>query len=79
MRDAQQELRSRGLRVTAPRLAVLQVLADMPHVSADTVANAVCEPTGTISTQGICNVVNALAGAGLVEPGWLLRDCQGPG
>lgn len=67
MRDAQQELRSRGLRVTAPRIAVLQVLSDMPHVSADTVANAVRERTGTVSTQGIYNVVNDLVGAGLVE------------
>jgi Fe2+ or Zn2+ uptake regulation protein len=33
-----QRLRDTGLRVTAPRVAVLEVLAGHPHATADTVA-----------------------------------------
>ena len=41
MQDRQalvQQLREAGMRVTAPRLAVLEVLAEHPHSTADVVA-----------------------------------------
>jgi Fur family transcriptional regulator, stress-responsive regulator len=61
------QLRERGLRVTAPRIAVLQVLAGHSHVSADTVATAARDRAGAVSTQGIYNVLTDLVAAGLVH------------
>lgn len=58
--------------MTSPRVAVMQVLAQSKHVSADTVAQAVRVRTGAVSTQGIYNVLTDLVDAGLVqciEPG----------
>lgn len=68
MMDATEErLRERGLRVTAPRVAVLQVLADHSHVPADMVASAARGRVGAVSTQGIYNVLTDLVAAGLVH------------
>lgn len=61
------QLRTRGLRVTAPRVAVLEVLAEQRHVSAETVAIAAREHAGAVSTQGIYNVLTDLTAAGLVH------------
>jgi Fur family transcriptional regulator, stress-responsive regulator len=61
------QLRDRGLRVTAPRVSVLAVLAEHIHVSADTVAAAARERAGAVSTQGIYNVLTDLVAAGLVH------------
>ena len=66
-RDFEDELRDLGLRVTAPRLSVLQVLAERSHVSADTVAAAARDRAGSVSTQGIYNVLTDLVTAGLVH------------
>ena len=63
----EEELRTRGLRVTAPRIAVLEVLAEQRHVSADTVATAARGRAGAVSTQGIYNVLTDLTAAGLVH------------
>ncbi len=60
-------LRTRGLRVTAPRIAVLEVLAERRHVSAETVASAARDRAGAVSTQGIYNVLTDLTAAGLVH------------
>ncbi len=67
MGNVEQELRERGLRVTAQRIAVIEALGQMRHVSADTVARAVRDRAGAVSTQGIYNVVNDLVEAGLVQ------------
>ena len=61
------QLRSRGLRVTAPRVAVLEVLAEQRHVSAQMVAAAARDRAGAVSTQGIYNVLTDLTAAGLVH------------
>jgi Fe2+ or Zn2+ uptake regulation protein len=61
------QLRTRGLRVTAPRVAVLQVLTEHSHVSADTVAAAARDRAGSVSTQGIYNVLTDLVSSGLVH------------
>ncbi len=61
------QLREHGLRVTAPRVAVLQVLGERSHLSADTVATAARDRAGAVSTQGIYNVLTDLVAAGLVH------------
>ena len=63
----EESLRAHGLRVTAPRVAVMQILADNSHLSADEVATAARERTGAVSTQGIYNVLTDLVATGLVH------------
>ncbi|MEN3301431.1 hypothetical protein [Pseudonocardia sp.] len=46
-----QRLRDAGLRVTAPRVAVLEVLAGHPHATADTVATLTRQRLGRVSTH----------------------------
>lgn len=65
--DIAQRLRGAGLRVTAPRLAVLDVLADNPHATADVVARRTREKLGRISTQAVYDILAACAEAGLVR------------
>jgi Fur family transcriptional regulator, stress-responsive regulator len=60
-------LRDAGLRVTAPRVAVLAEMADGKHVTADQVALAVRGRLGTISTQAVYDVLGALTRAGLLQ------------
>ena len=60
-------LRSHGLRVTAPRLSVLEVLARRSHQAADEVARAVRETHGAVSTQAVYDVLHALTSAGLLR------------
>lgn len=59
-------LRDAGLRVTQPRLAVLQALESRPHAAADTVLQAV-RATLPVSTQAVYDVLNALADKGVVR------------
>ena len=66
--DAATLLRSRGLRVTAPRLAVLDVLAELPpHVTAEQVEEGARRRIGTLSTQAVYDIMRAFHGAGLVR------------
>lgn len=60
-------LRTAGLRVTAPRLAVLEWLAGNPHTTADQVATAVRGQIGSVSTQAVYDVLNACVRADLVR------------
>lgn len=61
-------LRGRGLRVTLPRLAVLEYLASTPsHPTADDVGQAVNRRVPTASRASIYNVLHSLTEAGLVE------------
>ncbi|BBZ63973.1 Fur family transcriptional regulator [Mycolicibacterium monacense] len=60
-------LRASGLRVTAPRLAVLSALEQAPHSTADDVAKQVREALGKVSTQAIYDVLRACVSAGLVR------------
>jgi Fur family ferric uptake transcriptional regulator len=60
-------LRTAGLRVTAPRLAVLEWLAGHPHTSADQVATGVRGQIGSVSTQAVYDVLNACVRAHLVR------------
>ena len=64
-------LRGAGLRVTAPRVAVLECLDERPHSSADALRQPVNDQLGAVSTQAIYDVLNALTEAGLtrrIEP-----------
>jgi Fur family ferric uptake transcriptional regulator len=64
-------LRSRGLRVTRPRLAVLDVLAGGGHLDVDEIAAAVRMRLDSVSTQAVYDVLGALSRAGLarrIEP-----------
>lgn len=60
-------LRESGLRVTAPRLAVLAVLRDHPHADTDTVIGAVRDRSGPVSHQAVYDVLRVLTTAGLVR------------
>jgi Fur family ferric uptake transcriptional regulator len=67
----EQLLRSRGLRVTKPRLAVLAVLAGGGHLEVDEIAERVRGLLDSVSTQAVYDVLGALARAGLarrIEP-----------
>jgi Fe2+ or Zn2+ uptake regulation protein len=60
-------LRGAGLRVTAPRVAVLKVLGAHPHSTADKIATRVRDALGSVSTQAVYDVLRALVGAVLVR------------
>src|SRR5690349_5924527 len=60
-------LRGAGLRVTAPRRAVLTWLAGHPHSTADAVGQGVRAELGTISVQAVYDVLAACVDAGLVR------------
>lgn len=62
-----ERVRAAGLRVTAPRLAVLGVLSRMPHADTDMVIREVRGDLGSVSPQAIYNVLAAYVEAGLVR------------
>ncbi|MEV7329304.1 Fur family transcriptional regulator [Micromonospora sp. NPDC093244] len=71
MSGAEELLRSRGLRVTRPRLAVLDVLASGGHLEVDEITRRVRERLDSVSTQAVYDVLGALSRAGLsrrIEP-----------
>jgi Fe2+ or Zn2+ uptake regulation protein len=67
MSDAATTLRGAGLRVTAPRKAVLTWLAAHPHSTVDVIGAGVRAELGSVSTQAVYDVLNACAEAGLVR------------
>jgi len=60
-------LRQHGLRVTAPRLAVLDALAGHAHLDADEVLRQVRTTLPTVSVQAVYDVLHALADTGLLR------------
>lgn len=60
-------LRASGLYVTAPRVAVLRVLAERPHLAVDAVIEAVRIDLGAVSRQGVYDVLHACSEAGIVR------------
>ncbi|WP_078316132.1 Fur family transcriptional regulator [Mycobacterium sp. D16Q16] len=60
-------LRRAGLRVTAPRVAVLNAIAAHPHSTADIIAMVVRAELGKVSTQAVYDVLKACVNAGLVR------------
>jgi len=64
-------LRGAGLRVTRPRLAVLEVLREGGHLDVDEIATRVRTRLASVSTQAVYDVLGALSRAGLarrIEP-----------
>jgi Fur family ferric uptake transcriptional regulator len=60
-------LRAAGLRVTAPRIAVLEALTDGAHVDADTIAALARKRLGSLSKQAAYDILRAFAAADLVR------------
>lgn len=60
-------LRAAGLRVTAPRRAVLAWLVEHPHSTVDAIGAAVRESLGTVSTQAVYDVLGVCTAAGLLR------------
>lgn len=67
MTSAADLLRDRGLRVTAGRVATLDVLTDHPHLTTDEVAQRVRGQIGAISLQAAYHVLDSLVTAGLAR------------
>ncbi|MGY4100390.1 Fur family transcriptional regulator [Nocardia sp. R16R-3T] len=65
--DPREQLRAAGLRVTAPRVAVLNAVAYRPHSDADRLAAAVRESLGSVSTQAVYDVLRACVNAGILR------------
>jgi len=63
-----ESLRKAGLRVTAPRLAVLMsVLGEGVHLDAEAIAEVARVRLGTLSTQAVYDNLHILEGAGLIR------------
>ncbi len=60
-------LRERGIYVTAQRLAVLRVVGDRPHVTAEVVLQGVRDEIGSISRQSVYDTLNTLTDLGLLR------------
>lgn len=65
--DYERLLREASLRVTRPRLAVLEAVHRHPHADTDAVIGAVRQQAGEVSHQAVYDVLKALHEAGLVR------------
>lgn len=65
--DLQHELRGAGLRVTRPRLAVLDAVRAHPHADTDTIIGAVRASLPDVSHQAVYDSLNTLTEASLVR------------
>ncbi|HLV58351.1 MAG TPA: Fur family transcriptional regulator [Natronosporangium sp.] len=62
-----ERLRAAGLRVTRPRLAVLEVLSRGGHLEAEQIATEVRERLHPVSTQAVYDVLAALTRVGMLR------------
>lgn len=60
-------LRGSGLRVTRPRVAVLNALEQHPHADVDTLSEVARGALGAVSTQAVYDVLRVLVGSGIVR------------
>ena len=67
MIELEATLRDAGLRVTAPRTAVLRALETRPHADADEVFRAIVGELPGTSLQAVYVVLGAMTEAGLVR------------
>lgn len=65
--DHAQTLREASLRVTRPRLAVLEAVHQHPHADTETLIGAVRADVGEVSHQAVYDVLRALTDAGLIR------------
>lgn len=71
--EAESALRGVGLRVTRPRVAVLDAVKAHPHSDTRTIIQAARRELADVSHQAVYDCLDALTGAGLV------RRVQPPG
>ncbi len=65
--DAAARLRAAELRVTRPRVAVLEAVGAHPHADTDTIAAAVRRALPEVSRQAVYDVLAALTAARLIR------------
>jgi Fur family transcriptional regulator, stress-responsive regulator len=65
--DLSEQLRGAGLRVTRPRLAVLDAVSGLPHADTDSIIGAVRRDLPAVSHQAVYDSLHALTAAGLVR------------
>ena len=65
--DLEVRLREKALRVTAPRLSVLEAVHEHPHADTDALARVVRSKLGSVSHQTVYDVLHILTEAGLVR------------
>ena len=65
--DFPQLLRDSGLRVTRPRLAVLDALVELAHADTESVIGAVRRDLPEVSHQAVYDCLRALTAAGLAR------------
>jgi Fe2+ or Zn2+ uptake regulation protein len=71
MQSGESLLRGRGLRVTKPRLTVLEILHQGGHLEVEEITRLARNRLDSVSTQAVYDVLGALARAGLarrIEP-----------
>ncbi|MEM0895902.1 MAG: Fur family transcriptional regulator [Verrucomicrobiota bacterium] len=61
------QLREKGIPVTAQRLAVLRAISAHPHANAEVIAESVRAIIGTISKQSVYDALNILSEKGLIR------------
>jgi Fur family transcriptional regulator, stress-responsive regulator len=70
-------LRKAGLRVTRPRISVLNAVYEHPHADTNSIIDVVREDLGEVSHQAVYDSLRTLTGAGLVRhiepPGLVAR------
>ena len=62
-----EELRGAGLRVTAARVALLEIVRAGDHLGVEAIASGVRDRIGHISLQAVYDALHALTGAGLLR------------
>ncbi|MGH3558435.1 MAG: Fur family transcriptional regulator [Mycobacterium sp.] len=67
MSDYAEQLRTADLRVTRPRVAVLEAVHEHPHADTETIFGAVRIGLPEVSRQAVYDVLHALTGARLVR------------
>ena len=65
--ELERMLRTAGLRVTRPRLAVLDAVHTHPHVDTDALIGAARARVGAVSHQAVYDVLRVLTDKGLVR------------
>lgn len=67
MSDYPAQLRAADLRVTRPRIAVLDAVHERPHADTETIFGAVRAVLPDVSRQAVYDVLNAFTAVGLVR------------
>jgi Fur family transcriptional regulator, stress-responsive regulator len=67
MSDCAAQLRTADLRVTRPRLAVLEAVHTHPHADTETIFSAVRAGLPDVSRQAVYDVLHVLTAVGLVR------------